>query len=298
MSIDWAQVLEKPDRSFKVPGTLLLQQRNKIEKLQKSLDELKAAKTESDQNVSSLTLRIETVLGELETKKGKITEQDEQVDKLKEVLAGLEDNLASNNEERKQLTERITELEGTLTSKEAELSEAANAASQLQELGAKVAEIPELQTQLSEKEAKISELENQIAQAGEGLQKKVELLENEKSSFEEQYKLKEAEIAEKNELTNALQAKVEELEKSLGVYTAPEPAAAPAAAGEVGAKASVIKSQIPWKSGTGVHVCPDCGSNRTEDMKDKSKVLYVAAGTPIYAKKKRCLNCGTEWAVD
>jgi len=319
MSIDWAQVLEKPDKSFKVPGTLLLQQRNKIEKLQNELEQLKAAKKDLEQEVAALKIRNESVVGELEAKNKKITEQDENIDKLKEVLAGLEDNLATQNEEKTQLTGRITELENSAKAKDEQLSEQSNKIAELeakineltqqagkvQELEGQVADMAALQGQILEKDAKISELgakaaELEAAQSeSEGnIGKKRELLEQEKNSFEEQYKLKEAEVAEQDERFKAIQAdmqkKIDNLQAKVDKYEPPT-------SGEVEARVAAapgVQSQIPWKSGTGVHVCPDCGSNRTTDMKDKSKVLYVAAGTPIYAKKKRCLNCGADWAID
>ena len=43
MDIDWAEIFEKPEKGVKVPGQLLLQQRNKIESMQKELDELRSA---------------------------------------------------------------------------------------------------------------------------------------------------------------------------------------------------------------------------------------------------------------
>ena len=309
MAIDWAQVLEKPDKAFKVPGTLLLQQRNKIEKLQKSLDELKAGREEADQNVASLNLRIETVLGDLEAKKNKISEQEEQIDKLKEVLAGLEDNLASHSGEKEQLSNRVTELEGAVSAKDAELSDLEGklavleeAGTKAQELQGKLGEMSDLQGKLSESEAqigtlqaKIAELEGTLGNFDGATQKKFELMEQEKNSFEEQYKIKEAELTEKEEIIKAMEGKIGELRHNLSAFAPPEPAKME---GGGAASKSGIQSQIPWKSGTGVHVCPDCGSNRTGDIQDKTKVLYVAAGTPIYAKKKRCLNCGAEWAID
>ena len=126
MSIDWSQVLEKPEKAFKVPGQLLLQQRNKIESLQKSIDELKIAKEESDSKASSLSLRIDTVLGDLEAGKKKVQEQSETIDKLKEVVAGLEDNLAGSDEKQTQASAKIEELEGLIASKDAEMTEQIN----------------------------------------------------------------------------------------------------------------------------------------------------------------------------
>jgi chromosome segregation ATPase len=310
LSIDWSEVLEKPDKSFKVPGQLLLQQRNKIESLQKTVDELKAGKAQSDEKASSLNKRIEAVLSDLEAEKKKSKEQAETIEKLKEVVAGLEDNLAGADEKQKQLSSKVEELEGELTSKDTQIAEQTNKLSELQDADTKaqgleqqLAQAGDLQAKLAEKEAelaalqaKISELEamaanfdNEKKELQENLQKKIDLLEEEKSSFEEHYKLKEAEAKEKEEQIVSTQKQVEELETQLHP---PQPE--PAEIGEGGR----IKSQIPWKSGTGIFVCPDCGSNRTEDIQDRTKVLYVAAGSPIYAKKKRCLNCGSEWSVD
>ena len=43
--------------------------------------------------------------------------------------------------------------------------------------------------------------------------------------------------------------------------------------------------------------CPNCGSHYNAEVEDKAKILYVVgAGTRIYAKKHRCMNCGNEWA--
>jgi predicted nucleic-acid-binding Zn-ribbon protein len=43
--------------------------------------------------------------------------------------------------------------------------------------------------------------------------------------------------------------------------------------------------------------CPKCNSTRVVEETDKSRVIYMAASTPIYAKKKRCLKCNYSWAV-
>ena len=48
----------------------------------------------------------------------------------------------------------------------------------------------------------------------------------------------------------------------------------------------------------GKFICPKCNSSRVVEEKDKSKVLYMAAGGPIYAKKQRCLKCNTIWTAE
>ena len=61
-------------------------------------------------------------------------------------------------------------------------------------------------------------------------------------------------------------------------------------------------SEIPTPSSEcsappGKFICPKCNSSRVVEEKDKSKVLYMAAGGPIYAKKQRCLKCNTIWTA-
>ncbi|MFX1296543.1 MAG: coiled-coil domain-containing protein [Promethearchaeota archaeon] len=298
LSIDWSQVLEKPDKSFKVSGQFLLEQLNKIESLEKVVDELKSAKNESDQKVASLNSQIETVLGDLESEKKKNIEQEEKIEKLKEVVAGLEDNMTSADEKQNQSSTRVEELEGLLNSKNTQ----------------------------------IKELENEKQELTKNLQKKIELLEEKKHSLEEQYKLKEKEVKEKiariskmeklindtkspentvkqkDDEISSLHYKIQELEVKLSEFMSlePKPEIEPRSpsipvsedSGESVQKGGKVIAKIPWKSGTGKFICPYCGSNRTEDVEDKSKVLYIAAGTPIYAKNKRCLNCGSEWSID
>ncbi len=348
MAIDWSQVIERPDKSFKVPGELLLQQRTKIESLQKEVENLKAAKGESDQKASALNLRIETVLGDLESKNAKISENEKKLEELKEVIAGLEDNLATSDDKQKQLAKQLEDVEKASKSKDAQISGLTNKLSELdaqvndlqqyqaksQELEVKLAESSGIKDQLSGKDselaalqAKVSDFETKISaltaekdQIEQDNQTKIKLIEDEKKSFEEQYKLKDAEVAEKEEKIKsmgskvdefskiqaesakketeitALKKKTEELQTNLSAFAPTKPAATEGKLRET--KGSGIKSTIPWKSKTGIHTCPDCGGNRTEEVQDKSKVLYVAAGTPIYAKKRRCMDCGGEWNID
>ncbi|MHA1734393.1 MAG: hypothetical protein ACTSU5_20835 [Promethearchaeota archaeon] len=42
-------------------------------------------------------------------------------------------------------------------------------------------------------------------------------------------------------------------------------------------------------------ICPKCGSKKILEVDDKSKVLMYQVGTPIYAKKFKCGECGTEF---
>lgn len=41
--------------------------------------------------------------------------------------------------------------------------------------------------------------------------------------------------------------------------------------------------------------CSQCDSLQFSEVEDKSNVLYYQSGTPIYAKKKKCKQCGYEF---
>ncbi len=139
-------------------------------------------------------------------------------------------------------------------------------------------------------------------------------LKNEMFKLKEILQKKESEVAE-------VKAKIAEVEKQLGMPqpglaapipsvssapTAPIPTiqtapSAPASSGAIKSKA--ILQKIPRSGTSQLHAretqfeCPNCGSHYNSEVEDKSRILYVVgAGTRIYAKKHRCMNCGNEWA--
>ncbi len=66
---------------------------------------------------------------------------------------------------------------------------------------------------------------------------------------------------------------------------------------------AAIQQKIPRSGTSQLHAretqfeCPNCGSHYNSEVEDKSRILYVVgAGTRIYAKKHRCMNCGNEWS--
>ena len=71
---------------------------------------------------------------------------------------------------------------------------------------------------------------------------------------------------------------------------------------QAGRQKSILQ-KIPRSGTSQLHAretqfeCPNCGSHYNSEVEDKSKILYVVgAGTRIYAKKHRCMNCGNEWS--
>jgi len=136
----------------------------------------------------------------------------------------------------------------------------------------------------------------------------------------EMFKLKE--ILQKKEIeVSDLKTKIANIEKQLGigqpVLAAPIPSvsstpatptpliqtAPSATATPTAIKSKAILQKIPRSGTSQLHAretqfeCPNCGSHYNSEVEDKSRILYVVgAGTRIYAKKHRCMNCGNEWA--
>jgi predicted RNA-binding Zn-ribbon protein involved in translation (DUF1610 family) len=80
------------------------------------------------------------------------------------------------------------------------------------------------------------------------------------------------------------------------IAPAPKPAIQP--------RTKTILQKVPTSGTSQLHArettfeCPNCGSHYNSEVDDKTKILYVVgAGTRIYAKKHRCMNCGNEWAA-
>ncbi|NVM53234.1 MAG: hypothetical protein HWN66_05985 [Candidatus Helarchaeota archaeon] len=137
----------------------------------------------------------------------------------------------------------------------------------------------------------------------------------------EMFKLKEI-LQKKEKEVNDVKAQIAEIEKQLGIgkpaLAAPIPtiSEAPATVNLKTETASAsttstggirrpksIQQRIPASGTSQLHAretqyeCPNCGSHYNAEVEDKSRILYVVgAGTRIYAKKHRCMNCGNEWS--
>ncbi|MHA1266480.1 MAG: hypothetical protein ACTSRS_14695 [Candidatus Helarchaeota archaeon] len=135
-------------------------------------------------------------------------------------------------------------------------------------------------------------------------------LKNEMFRLKEILQKKEKEVAD-------LKVKIAEIEKQLGIgrptLAAPIPTVDPAPAAPIPTvetstsattrKQKTILQKIPRSGTSQLHAretqyeCPNCGSRYNTEVEDKSRILYVVgAGTRIYAKKHRCMNCGNEWS--
>ncbi len=134
-------------------------------------------------------------------------------------------------------------------------------------------------------------------------------LKNELFKLREKLMKKEQEIKE-------IKAKMAEIEKELGIaqpdLAAPIPEVSTAAtsptptsqlASPKPKRTKAILQKVPTSGTSQIRAretqfeCPNCGSHYNMEVEDKSRILYVVgAGTRIYGKKHRCMNCGNEWA--
>ncbi|MHA1309687.1 MAG: hypothetical protein ACTSWR_06410 [Candidatus Helarchaeota archaeon] len=120
-------------------------------------------------------------------------------------------------------------------------------------------------------------------------------LEDEIKELEEQLAKKKSEVKELEEKLEQLRAKTQGAKPKtvLGV---------PINTSGTGTKKKVIQQRIPTSGTSQIKYretsfqCPQCGSYYNIEIDDKSRILYIdGAGTRIYGKKHRCLNCGNEF---
>lgn len=137
----------------------------------------------------------------------------------------------------------------------------------------------------------------------------------------EMFKLREI-LEKKEKEINEVKAKIADIEQQLGIgqpelaapvpsFTASETVETPkveiapqSAKVSVGpSRSKAILQKVPTSGTSQIHAretqyeCPNCGSHYNSEVEDKSRILYVVgAGTRIYGKKHRCMNCGNEWS--
>ncbi|NVM52484.1 MAG: hypothetical protein HWN66_02190 [Candidatus Helarchaeota archaeon] len=279
MEEEWEKVEEKPEKKFKVEGYYLLNQRAKIEELERNLQEEKAARAETEGKINSLQSEMELHAKAFE---GKIHDQGQFLEAQKAEI----DKLTN---ERNTMSANLNTLQNNNSALKTQVDELTNQASGIdEEVTRLIQENEELTTKL-----------NQLEASGQSASELQQVLDQ-----------KDGEIAN---LTHQIQ----ELNKKLGAVGAkpfklaqPPPASAedlldtkpqpprPAFAHPAPSQAPPTPEFAPKApAGKPSWTCPNCESNRVVEESDRSKILYIAAGRPIYGKKRRCLKCNHEWAA-
>lgn len=148
--------------------------------------------------------------------------------------------------------------------------------SKISELQKAAEETGQISKGLEEKDEKISDLEGKLAET---------------EKMTEELSQRDATITELNSKLEEADNKINELEKEVEKLT-PPPEEIPVAREAGGVK--TVTTTVPGEI-SGIYACPRCGAKRIKDETDRTKILYMAAGAPVYAKKHKCLNCGNEW---
>ncbi len=287
---EWEKIEAKPDKKYKVEGYYLLNQKAKIEELERNLKAEKIAKTDAEGKINSLENQLQTqsdTLGAtIESQGQEIEEQKTTVEKLKseqeELSKELNDLLNQNN----QFQQEIDTLKSQLSEKEKETMTL-------------IKENDELMSEVRDLQAHKEQLETEKAQLAAGGQQVNELQQI---------------IQQKDRQIQALNAQVQQFQTQPAPAPAPVPTrAAPISRDELlSEKPQVPRPAFPTPARTQAPAeaefsakavvkpgwsCPNCGSPRVVEESDRSKFLYMAAGRPIYGKKRRCLKCSNEWSV-
>jgi len=313
LEVEWDKIEEKPDKAHKVEGYYLLNQRAKIQELEKNLETERQARTEAEVKVASLEQKLQNTT---DTLNANIKAQAQTIEEQKDYVSALEGEKEDILNQLREFKEKIDALEQDKTTLNTELS---NLKGELDQVKNQIAEMQNKAESLENEKMQLMKENDELMQDLRSAEEKLEALEAEKNQLaagqsqigelQQQLQQKDQELQNlQNQLTqstsefNSLKQKVQTLESRPAAQPAspgpsqglleskPEPAR-PAFASESAAPA-------PTKTGAaGGWVCPKCEGTRVVEESDRSKILYVAAGRPIYGKKRRCLKCSYEWSV-
>ncbi len=274
--IEWNKVTEKPDKTYKVLGQNLLDQRNKINDLESNLQttssELNAARTRQDQANSKIAT-YEKAIGLLEEKATKY-------DALTKEFATLQEQHATVSQQFSQAQGQIAQLTQTIEDTTGKITDLSNANIDLtKKLEFSNAQAGEFNTKMIEAQKQVDELSKQVT----GLKQLNEQNTAQIQQFSSKTQELEQSIGQKNQILaekeNALQ------EKTL-------------AAEEFEAKVKELEPPIPDVSSYELDariICPMCNGVDIKDIEDKTKVLSYVGHMPMYARKHQCKKCGYEW---
>ena len=154
--LDWEKILDKPTKSYKVPGTTILEMRDKIEKRDRQVADLTKTRDSLTEKVNSLEKQVAALESELRdakaklpTLEGTVKELENTVSTQKEEINKLNDQVSSQNSKISALDADLSQAKGTSTNQEGEIN---NLKSQIESL----------QTSLNEKENTITDMNNAL----------------------------------------------------------------------------------------------------------------------------------------
>ncbi|NHI94270.1 MAG: hypothetical protein EAX96_17395 [Candidatus Lokiarchaeota archaeon] len=215
MSIDWAKVIEKPDKEHKVVGSYLLSTRQKIEAQEKTIEDLNGSIAEITHQLKKSKEILETTIeqqkqitndlkdqivakdGEINKLNGDISNLNGQFEALKNQIIDLNSTMASSNQELQSVldgqTGEIEQLNQIISQKDQEI----------QNLNSNLSD---LKNHITQKDNQINDLQSQLNLLGEFQQNIQSLniqLEEKNAEISKIYEDHTSELAELKENANA-----------------------------------------------------------------------------------------------
>ncbi len=283
MGIDWKKAEDKPEKSQSIQGRILLDLRHNSDNLEEELAKAKKELETTQRDLSNREINYENSL----------QEKNDAVNELKKKLGIMEIECKRLSEKynnlKKELDETNQKLENTIN----ELSDTKSS------LSTKIEEINELKTEyqqkLSSKDNKIEELKTQNSQLNEKINSLKEELENKPDNTEiEELKTQNSQLNEKVNDLNSIVSEKEALLQDVNNLLLEKDTHIKQLEIELNPSEISVEEDTTSKERT---VCPKCGAvgANIKTVEDKTKVFSYVGGRPMYAHKKICKKCATEF---
>jgi len=309
MNINWQEAEEKPDKKQKVDGKELLGLREIRKNLEKELSETrqelshikqvleettreleetkrKAAEKEkvNDDLVSQILELNETLesygtqIKNLEMSLDKLSsisyDYNEEIANLKIKLKQTERKLEDSDQKLEESNQKLKEAHKTINKQEGRISALST---QLEEKKGVLPKIDENDQKISEIYSQLQEKENELKKARNLLEEKENIIEDKNTSISEL----ESQLHGKSNALKNLILKMENSDHPIEELYNPSP--------EIEFEETKPKEERVR--------CPKCGAfgKDVRAMVDRTKVLRYQGQTRIYAKKRVCKKCGTEF---
>ena len=293
---------------------------NEIEKLKEEKQLIEELNKTHIMDLDKEIISLRKLLEEKETEVNNVKSTLEASTKLNKDLEDKISAIQASIEDRdKQIQEKETSFQASLQEKENQVNDVKSQIQDLEnEISALKTTIGDKDKELDETKSKNGELKDKVEsfqsiltvknEELSGIKQKIidtleknMNLENELKETSEKLSIlpeKDKKIEELNGVINEskdqiseLNQKIEELEEKI-VELTPKEEDKVLSSGLKVKKAGVVPGMT-----TGETSCPNCSGRRIKHEQDRSKILTVAAGQPVYGKKFRCLDCGREWVT-
>ncbi len=296
MSIDWQKAEENPNKKLKIEGQTLLNIRNENERLEKQLAQTQNQQFETEKKLISITKELEQTQRSLQVKEKIVEDLNQQVNEL--------------NQRLKLYTTKVKDLEMQLT-------QATMSSEKLEEEVAQYKlNLEDANAKIKLKDAQISEFNLRLQNSNESIRELTTKTQTLSTQLSEMAKEKSSENLEltriKEQLERAInqinqkKTKISELNSKFeGTKDLLKGTIPVQQTGAIKEK-PVLKEQTTFRRPSARKeeepikeriACPKCGAvgKDIKTMEDRTKVISYMGQSRIYAKKRVCKKCGTEF---